>query len=66
MSGTAATATTSTDTLRVPSSFTASLLLKPENRVKRAVSANAGRYTTPETGVDFPYGLRGGPVSDAA
>jgi pimeloyl-ACP methyl ester carboxylesterase len=41
------------------------LLLKPQNRVTRAVSANAGWYTAPETGVDFPYGVRGGPVSDA-
>ena len=41
------------------------LLLKPQNRVTRAVSANAGWYTAPEAGVDFPYGLRGGPVSDS-
>ena len=41
------------------------MLLKPQNRVKRAVSANAGWYTAPEAGVDFPYGLRGDPSSDS-
>lgn len=35
------------------------MILVPNNRVKRAVSANAGWYTAPETDVDFPYGLRG-------
>lgn len=40
------------------------LLLTPMNRVKRAVIANAGWYTAPETDVAFPYGLRGGPVTD--
>jgi hypothetical protein len=41
------------------------LLVKPQNRAVRTVSANAGWYTAPETGVDFPYGVRGGPVTDA-
>jgi pimeloyl-ACP methyl ester carboxylesterase len=40
------------------------LLFKP-NRVKRAVAANAGWYTAPEPSVDFPYGLRGSPITDA-
>ncbi len=41
------------------------LFLTPNHRVKRAVVANAGWYTAPELGVAFPYGLRGGPVTDA-
>jgi hypothetical protein len=40
------------------------LLFKPDNRVKRAVSANAGWYTTTEANIDFPYGLRGSPSTD--
>lgn len=42
------------------------LLLVPDNRVERAVVANAGWYTAPETEIDFPYGLRGSPVRPAA
>ena len=41
------------------------LLFKPDNRVKRAVAANAGWYTTPEAQVAFTYGLRGSPATDA-
>jgi pimeloyl-ACP methyl ester carboxylesterase len=41
------------------------MLFKPENRVKRAVSANAGWYTATEVDVEFPYGLRGSPSTDA-
>ena len=41
------------------------MLFKPENRVKRAVSANAGWYTATESDVEFPYGLRGSPSTDA-
>jgi hypothetical protein len=41
------------------------LLFKPQNRVTRAVAANAGWYTTPELAVDFPYGMRGSPSSEA-
>jgi hypothetical protein len=29
-----------------------------------AVAANAGWYTVPEDGVDFPYGLSGSPVGE--
>jgi pimeloyl-ACP methyl ester carboxylesterase len=41
------------------------MLFKPENRVERAVSANAGWYTAPEKDVEFPYGLQGSPSTDA-
>jgi hypothetical protein len=40
------------------------MLFKPDNRAKRAVSANAGWYTTTEDDIDFPYGLRGSPSTD--
>lgn len=33
------------------------LLFKPENRVARAVAANAGWYTLPDLSESFPYGL---------
>lgn len=33
------------------------LYYKPEARVSRAILANAGWYTMPDFGVDFPYGL---------
>ena len=32
---------------------------KPLSRVDKAVSANAGWYTLPDTTIDFPYGLKG-------
>lgn len=41
------------------------LLLVPNHRVQRAVIANAGWYTAPELAIGFPYGVRGGPVTDA-
>ena len=34
------------------------LLFKPDNRVARAVAANAGWYTLPDLTESFPYGLR--------
>ena len=34
----------------------------PEARVKRAIAANAGWYTMPDFGVDWPYGLDGSGV----
>lgn len=40
------------------------LFLVPNNRVKRAVVANAGWYTTPEPNIGFPYGMRESPVTD--
>jgi hypothetical protein len=33
------------------------LYFKPEARVNRAILANAGWYTMPDFGIDFPYGL---------
>jgi len=36
------------------------------DRVVAAVTANAGTYAMPDTGVDFPYGLGGTGVDDAA
>ncbi len=41
------------------------LIFKEKNRVKRAVCANAGWYTTPDDQIRFPYGLAGTPL-DAA
>lgn len=37
------------------------LLLMPDIRVERAVSANAGWYTLADPEVDYPYGLRNSP-----
>lgn len=37
----------------------------PQARAKIAVAANAGWYLLPDFGVDFPYGLKGTPVSEA-
>lgn len=36
----------------------------PDARVDRAIAANAGWYTMPEFGVEYPYGLRGSGVSE--
>ncbi len=35
------------------------VMLLPAARVKRAISANAGRYTMPSFEIGWPYGLRG-------
>ena len=35
------------------------LQFKPLSRINKAVSANAGWYTLPDTTIDFPYGLKG-------
>ena len=37
------------------------LMLTPDTRVERAVVANAGWYTWPDTGIGWPYGLDGAP-----
>lgn len=42
------------------------MLLVPNNRVKEAVSANAGWYTLPDRQIGFPYGLKGTPATDAS
>ncbi len=42
------------------------LYFVPEARVGRAVAANAGWWTMPDRTVDFPYGLGGSALSDAA
>jgi hypothetical protein len=34
------------------------LYFKPDARVERAILANAGWYTMPDFGIDFPYGLQ--------
>ena len=36
----------------------------PEARVKRAIAANAGWYTMPDFGVEYPYGLAGSGVAE--
>lgn len=42
------------------------ILFMGDNRVIRAVSANSGWYTVPDSNVDFPYGLKGSPITDEA
>jgi len=39
------------------------LYFVPHARVSHVVTANAGWYTLPDPTVDFPYGLKGAPVS---
>ncbi|MBS0662625.1 MAG: alpha/beta hydrolase [Verrucomicrobia bacterium] len=41
------------------------LYFVPQARVKVAVAANAGWYLLPDFGVEFPYGLKGTPVTEA-
>ena len=41
------------------------LYFMPEARVATAVAANAGWWTMPDRGVDFPYGLRGAGAGDS-
>lgn len=38
----------------------------PEARAESLIAANAGWYTLPDLMLDFPYGLRGSPVSEPA
>jgi poly(3-hydroxybutyrate) depolymerase len=38
----------------------------PQARVAKAVAANAGWWTLPDFTVDFPYGLKGSPIPEAA
>jgi hypothetical protein len=38
------------------------LYYMPDARVKRAIAANAGWYTMPEFGIEYPYGLEGSTV----
>ena len=42
------------------------LYFVPQARVAKAVAANAGWWTLPDRAVDFPYGLRGSAVNEAA
>ena len=37
------------------------MMLTPDTHVTRAVAANAGWYTWPDSGIDWPYGLGGSP-----
>jgi poly(3-hydroxybutyrate) depolymerase len=41
------------------------LYFVPQARVARAVAANAGWYMLPDPAVEFPYGLKGTPVTEA-
>lgn len=41
------------------------LMFVPEARVGRAIAANAGWYTMPDTDVEFPYGLGASGVSES-
>ena len=36
---------------------------KPNSRINKAVSANAGWYTLPDTSISFPYGLKGSSIN---
>lgn len=38
------------------------LLFKPDASIRNAVSANAGWYTLPDLGTEFPYGLKNSPA----
>ncbi|MFY8196947.1 MAG: hypothetical protein ACOVKV_17910 [Novosphingobium sp.] len=42
------------------------VLFMPEARIERAVAANAGWYTMPDTRTGFPYGLAETPIDNAA
>jgi len=42
------------------------LYFVPDARVTKAVAANAGWWTMPDPAIDFPYGLRGSAVDEAA
>lgn len=42
------------------------LYYQPQARVARAVAANAGWWTLPDLTVEFPYGLKDSPISEAA
>lgn len=39
------------------------VLMMPRARYSRAIAANAGWYTMPDLAIDYPYGLRGSPVT---
>lgn len=39
------------------------VLMMPRARYSRAIAANAGWYTMPDLTIDYPYGLRGSPVT---
>jgi len=41
------------------------VLFMPEARYERAIAANPGYYTMPDTKVAFPYGLKSSPAGDA-
>lgn len=36
---------------------------KPDNRVRRAIAANAGWYTVPDFDIAYPYGLKDSPAT---
>jgi len=42
------------------------VMFEPEARIVRAVSANAGWYTTLDDRVEFPYGLKNSPATTAS
>lgn len=41
------------------------MTFKPDNRVDRAIAANAGWYTLPDFTVEYPYGLKNSPATEA-
>ena len=42
------------------------VLLKPHAKFSRAVAANPAFVTMPDRDIDYPFGLRGAPIDDAA
>lgn len=40
------------------------LLFNPETKADKIISANAGWYTMPDSGIEFPYGIKSMPVSN--
>lgn len=42
------------------------ILFTPDARYRAAVTANAGSYAFPRLDIDYPFGLRGTPVDEAA
>lgn len=42
------------------------VLLMPEARLSQAIAANAGWYTMPDLGTDYPYGLAATPADEAS
>ncbi len=40
------------------------VMFMPEARIEQAITANAGWYTMPDPAAEFPYGIKGAPITD--